>query len=74
MRWMYCRQQSGGEHQLRPGPAEELRSKFTLKLWNTYALLLQLRPARRLRSRRAAGAGARSGPTSTAGFCRICNS
>ena len=37
MRWLYCRQNPGAEHQFRPRPAEELRSKFILKLWNTYA-------------------------------------
>ena len=37
MRWLYCRHESRPEHQLRPAPAEELRGKFILKLWNTYA-------------------------------------
>jgi isoleucyl-tRNA synthetase len=37
MRWLYCRQNPSSNINFGPGPAEELRSKFTLKLWNTYA-------------------------------------
>ena len=37
MRWMYCRQNPAANINFGPGPAEELRSKFILKLWNTYA-------------------------------------
>lgn len=37
MRWMYCRHNPSANINLGPGAAEELRSKFTLKLWNTYA-------------------------------------
>jgi isoleucyl-tRNA synthetase len=37
MRWMYCRQNPVININFGPGPAEELRSKFVLKLWNTYA-------------------------------------
>ena len=37
MRWMYCRQNPVANINFGPGPAEEIRSKFILKLWNTYA-------------------------------------
>jgi isoleucyl-tRNA synthetase len=37
IRWMFCRQNPSSNINFGPGPAEELRSKFTLKLWNTYA-------------------------------------
>ena len=36
MRWMYCRQNPVTNLNFGSGPAEELRAKFTLKLWNTY--------------------------------------
>lgn len=37
MRWMYCRQNPVANINFGSGPAEELRAKFVLKLWNTYA-------------------------------------
>jgi isoleucyl-tRNA synthetase len=37
MRWLYCRQNATNNINFGSGPAEELRSKFVLKLWNTYA-------------------------------------
>jgi isoleucyl-tRNA synthetase len=37
IRWMFCRHNPAANINFGPGPAEELRSKFTLKLWNTYA-------------------------------------
>jgi isoleucyl-tRNA synthetase len=37
IRWLYCRQNPAQNINFGPGPAEELRAKFTLKLWNTYA-------------------------------------
>jgi isoleucyl-tRNA synthetase len=37
MRWLFCRQNPANNLNFGSGPAEELRSKFTLKLWNTYA-------------------------------------
>ena len=37
MRWMYCRQNPAQNINFGPDPADELRSKFVLKLWNTYA-------------------------------------
>ncbi|HEX5272951.1 MAG TPA: isoleucine--tRNA ligase [Gemmataceae bacterium] len=37
MRWMYCRQNPAQNINYGPGPADELRSRFILKLWNTYA-------------------------------------
>jgi isoleucyl-tRNA synthetase len=37
MRWMYCRQNPATNINFGPGPADELRSKFVLKLWNAYA-------------------------------------
>ncbi len=36
MRWMYCRQAPASNINFGPITAEEVRSKFILKLWNTY--------------------------------------
>ena len=37
IRWMYCRTNPISNINMGPGPADELRAKFILKLWNTYA-------------------------------------
>jgi isoleucyl-tRNA synthetase len=37
MRWMYCRQNPVANMNFGYGPAKELRNKFVMKLWNTYA-------------------------------------
>ena len=37
IRWLYCRTNPAANVNFGPGPADDLRSKFTLKLWNTYA-------------------------------------
>ncbi len=37
MRWMYCRQNPIANINFGPHVAEEVRSKFIMKLWNTYA-------------------------------------
>ncbi|HXG12315.1 MAG TPA: isoleucine--tRNA ligase [Gemmataceae bacterium] len=37
IRWLFCRHNPALNINFGPGPAEELRSKFTLKLWNSYA-------------------------------------
>ena len=37
MRWMYCRHNPAANINFGYGPAEELRNRFMLKLWNTYA-------------------------------------
>jgi isoleucyl-tRNA synthetase len=37
IRWLFCRHNPANNLDFGPGPAEELRSKFELKLWNTYA-------------------------------------
>ncbi len=37
MRWMYCRNNPSSNINFGPGPAEEIRSKVIMKLWNTYA-------------------------------------
>jgi isoleucyl-tRNA synthetase len=37
IRWLFCRSNPANNVDFGPGPAEELRSKFTLKLWNSYA-------------------------------------
>jgi isoleucyl-tRNA synthetase len=39
IRWLFCRSNPASNVDFGPAPAEELRSKFTLKLWNTYAFL-----------------------------------
>ncbi|HWG45371.1 MAG TPA: isoleucine--tRNA ligase [Gemmataceae bacterium] len=36
IRWMYCRHNPASNLDFGPIPADELRSKFTLKLWNVY--------------------------------------
>ena len=38
MRWLYCRQSPAQNLNFGPEPANEVRSKFIFKLWNTYAL------------------------------------
>ncbi|MDW8265989.1 MAG: class I tRNA ligase family protein [Gemmataceae bacterium] len=37
MRWLYCRSNPALNINFGYGPADELRSKFVIKLWNTYA-------------------------------------
>ncbi len=37
MRWMFCRQNPVSNLNFGYGPADALRNKFVLKLWNTYA-------------------------------------
>jgi isoleucyl-tRNA synthetase len=37
IRWMFCRHNPVNNLDFGPAPAEELRAKFTLKLWNVYA-------------------------------------
>src|SRR5207302_1787632 len=37
IRWLYCRQNPAANVNFGPDPADELRNKFVLKLWNTYA-------------------------------------
>jgi isoleucyl-tRNA synthetase len=39
MRWMFCRQNPAQNINFGYGPADELRSRFTIKLWNSYAFL-----------------------------------
>ncbi len=40
IRWLYCRHNPAANINFGPKPAEELRAKFTLKLWNTYAFFV----------------------------------
>ncbi len=40
IRWLYCRHNPAANINFGPRPAEELRAKFTLKLWNTYAFFV----------------------------------
>lgn len=37
MRWLYCRQNPAQNINFGPRPADDVRSRFILKLWNTYA-------------------------------------
>ncbi len=37
IRWLFCRANPAGNIDFGPEPAEELRSKFFIKLWNSYA-------------------------------------
>jgi isoleucyl-tRNA synthetase len=36
IRWLFCRSNPAANIDFGPGPAEELRARFTLKLWNSY--------------------------------------
>jgi isoleucyl-tRNA synthetase len=40
IRWLFCRSNPAANIDFGPAPAEELRAKFTLKLWNTYAFFI----------------------------------
>jgi len=40
MRWLYCRSNPAANINFGYGPADELRAKFILKLWNTYAFFV----------------------------------
>jgi isoleucyl-tRNA synthetase len=40
IRWLFCRSNPAANIDFGPGPAEELRARFTLKLWNTYAFFV----------------------------------
>lgn len=40
IRWLYCRSNPAANINFGPGPADELRAKFVLKLWNTYAFFV----------------------------------
>jgi isoleucyl-tRNA synthetase len=42
IRWMYCRQNPAANINFGPGPAEEVRNKFLVKLWNSYAFFCDL--------------------------------
>ncbi len=37
IRWMFCRQNPAANINFGPGPAQEVRDKFLMKLWNSYA-------------------------------------
>jgi isoleucyl-tRNA synthetase len=37
IRWLYCRSNPAVNINFGPGPADELRAKFHIKLWNSYA-------------------------------------
>lgn len=39
VRWMFCRQNPSQNINFGPVPAEEIRARFLLKLWNTYSFL-----------------------------------
>ncbi|MSU77988.1 MAG: isoleucine--tRNA ligase [Gemmataceae bacterium] len=42
MRWMYCRQQPASNINFGPTTADEVRSKFIMKLWHSYAFFCEL--------------------------------
>jgi isoleucyl-tRNA synthetase len=42
IRWMYCRQAPETNINFGPEPADELRSRFVLKVWNAYAFFCNL--------------------------------
>lgn len=41
MRWLYCRSNPAANINFGYGPADELRARFVLKLWNTYAFFCE---------------------------------
>ena len=41
IRWMYCRQNPAVNINFGPGPAIEVRSRFIMKLWNTYSFFCE---------------------------------
>ena len=40
IRWLYCRANPASNINFGPGPADEVRSRFVLKLWNTYSFFV----------------------------------
>jgi isoleucyl-tRNA synthetase len=44
MRWLYCRQSPAQNLNFGPEPADEVRSRFIFKLWNTYAFFCNCAP------------------------------
>jgi isoleucyl-tRNA synthetase len=44
MRWLYCRQSPAQNLLFGPEPADEVRSRFIFKLWNTYAFFCNCAP------------------------------
>jgi isoleucyl-tRNA synthetase len=42
IRWLYCRQNPAANINFGPEPAEEIRNKFFVKLWNSYAFFCEL--------------------------------
>ena len=58
IRWLYCRHNPAANINFGPGPAEELRAKFILKLWNTYAFFCNYARLDGFDPDGAAGAGA----------------
>ena len=57
MRWLYCRQNPAANINFGPGPADEVRAKFVLKLWNTYAFFCNYARLDGFDPASAAGAG-----------------
>jgi isoleucyl-tRNA synthetase len=47
VRWVFCRHNPAQNVNFGPGPAEEVRAKFFLKLWNTYAFFCNYARAER---------------------------
>ena len=68
MRWMYCRNNPAANINFGPHLAEEVRSKFIMKLWNTYAFFCNYARLDGFDPAERAGAGQGTGPTSIAGF------
>ena len=66
-------QNPANEHQFGPGPAGGAAQQVHTQAVEHLRLLLQLCPARRLRSRLRRRCRSKDGPTSTAGFCPTCN-
>jgi isoleucyl-tRNA synthetase len=47
IRWMFCRHNPAANLDFGPEPADELRARFTLKLWNSYAFFCNYARAER---------------------------
>jgi isoleucyl-tRNA synthetase len=41
LRWLYCRVNPAANMNFGPGPADEVRARFLLKLWNSYSFLCE---------------------------------
>ena len=74
MRWMFCRHNPAANINFGYRPRRRAAQQVHAQAVEHLRLLLQLRPARTASTCRRRPCRSRSGPTSTAGSCRICKS